>query len=61
MTAVTVTVRRPISHRAALRLGRALTAWGTRQPAIGPDHAARVAVLESTRDSAARLLPQLPR
>ncbi|WP_348787592.1 hypothetical protein [Leifsonia sp. NPDC080035] len=61
MTAVFVPVRTSFSHRTAVRVGRALTAWGTRQPAIGPDHAARVTSIESSRDRAARLLPQLPR
>lgn len=61
MTAVTVSAYRPFSHRAALRLGRALTAWGARPPSHPSDHAALVAAAERQRDSAARILPQLPR
>lgn len=61
MTAISVPVRRPFSQRAALRLGRALTAWGMRQPARQSRHAELVAIVEQHRDRAARLLPQLPR
>jgi hypothetical protein len=61
MTAVTFAAHRPLSHRAALRLGRALTAWGARQPSNASDHAALVAALERHRERAARILPQLPR
>lgn len=61
MTAISVPVRRPFSQRAALRLGRALTAWGMRQPARHSGHAELVAIVEQHRDRAARLLPQLPR
>lgn len=62
MTAVLVPpYRRPLAHRLALRLGLALTAWGARPPARGPHHADRVALVERTRDAAARTLPQLPR
>ncbi len=61
MTAISVPVHRPFSQRAALRLGRALTAWGMRQPARHSRHAELVAVVEQHRDHAARLLPQLPR
>jgi hypothetical protein len=61
MTAISVPVHRPFSQRAALRLGRALTAWGMRQPARHSRHAELVAVAEQHRDHAARLLPQLPR
>lgn len=61
MTAITVSVHRHFSHRAALRLGRALTAWGMRQPVRHRRHADLVAAVEQHRDSAARVLPQLPR
>ncbi|MEY9953750.1 hypothetical protein [Leifsonia sp. EB34] len=61
MTAIAVSVHRPFSHRAALRLGRALTAWGMRQPARQNRHAELVATVERSRDRAARTLPQLPR
>ncbi|MBW8872970.1 MAG: hypothetical protein JF618_12715, partial [Leifsonia sp.] len=45
----------------ALRLGRALTAWGARPLAREPHHVERVARMEFSRDAAARTLPQLPR
>lgn len=61
MTAVLVSSYRPISHRLALRVGRALTAWGARPLTREPRHAERVALVEAARDSAARTLPQLPR
>jgi hypothetical protein len=61
MTAIALPVHRQFSHRAALRLGRALTAWGMRQPAHHNRHAELVATVEQTRDRAARTLPQLPR
>ncbi|MGH1523064.1 hypothetical protein ACRAWC_02840 [Leifsonia sp. L25] len=61
MTAITVPVQRPLSQRTALRIGRALTAWGMRQPARRNRHAELVATVEQTRDRAARTLPQLPR
>lgn len=61
MTAITVPVHRDFSQRAALRLGRALTAWGMRQPARHICHAELVAAAERHRDRAARVLPQLPR
>lgn len=61
MTAVLVSTYRPLTHRVALRVGRALTAWGARPLAREPHHADRVARLERTRDAAARTLPQLPR
>lgn len=60
MTALAASVHRPVSHRLALRAGRALTAWGARP--VRPDgYTQRVAAVEQTRDRAARLLPQLPR
>jgi len=61
MTAVLVSAYRPLSHRLALRAGRALTAWGARPLAREPHHAARVARIEGSREAAARTLPQLPR
>ena len=61
MTAVLVPVHRPLTHRVAVRLGRALTAWGDRPPARDLRHAERVARIEGARDTAARMLPQLPR
>ena len=61
MTAITVPVHRPLSQRAALRLGRALTARGMRQPDRANRHAELVSAVEHHRDSAARVLPQLPR
>ncbi|WP_426623870.1 hypothetical protein ACPPVW_14905 [Leifsonia sp. McL0607] len=61
MTAITMPVPRPFSHRAALRLGRALTAWGMRQPKRQNRHAELVSAAEHHRDRAARVLPQLPR
>ncbi len=61
MTAIIVPVHRPFSHRAALRLGRALTTWGMRQPIRQTRHAELVTAVEHSRDRAARVLPQLPR
>jgi hypothetical protein len=61
MTAVLVSAYRPLPHRLALRLGRALTAWGARPLAREPHDADRVARMERSRDAAARTLPQLPR
>jgi hypothetical protein len=61
MTTVVVATYQPWSHRAALRLGEALTAWGRRPATSEPVHAERVARMEAARDSAARTLPQLPR
>jgi hypothetical protein len=61
MTAIAMPVHRSFSQRAALRLGRALTAWGMRQPAARTRHAELVAAAERHRDRAARVLPQLPR
>ena len=61
MTAVLVSSYRPLTHRVALRLGRALTAWADRPTGRAPHDAERVARIESARDSAARTLPQLPR
>lgn len=61
MTTVLVPVHQTLSHRAALRLGRALTAWGARPPSMLPGYGERVAVFEASRDVAVRTLPQLPR
>ncbi|WP_431221104.1 hypothetical protein [Leifsonia xyli] len=61
MTAVVVSAYRPLTHRVAHRLGRALTAWAERPLAREPFHAERIARIETARDSAARALPQLPR
>ena len=61
MTAVLVSTYRPVSHRLALRIGQALTAWGDRPLRREPHDADRIARIESARDSAARTLPQLPR
>ncbi|MEN0085864.1 MAG: hypothetical protein AAGC66_13965 [Leifsonia sp.] len=61
MTAVLVSTYRPLTHRVALRLGRALTAWGDRPLAREAHHADRVALVERTRHDATRTLPQLPR
>ncbi|GAA2062752.1 MULTISPECIES: hypothetical protein [Leifsonia] len=61
MTAVLVTTYRPFTHRVALRVGRALTAWGARPLPHGLGHADRVERIERTRDTAALTLPQLPR
>ncbi|MGO4535472.1 hypothetical protein [Leifsonia sp. 2MCAF36] len=61
MTAVLVSTYRPLTHRLALRIGRALTAWGARPLCREPYDAERVARIETARDSAARILPQLPR
>ncbi|WP_285117025.1 hypothetical protein [Leifsonia sp. fls2-241-R2A-40a] len=61
MTAVLISVYRPLTHRVALRLGHALTAWGARPLAREPYDHDRVARIERTRDAAARTLPQLPR
>ncbi len=65
---MTVTVPYPLSrptwpHRAAVRLGRALVAWGA---APGRGHATwsyeeRLRSFERSRDPAAHVLPQLPR
>ncbi|MGO4594007.1 hypothetical protein AB4Z18_09310 [Leifsonia sp. 2TAF2] len=66
MTAVVVSAildstARPLPHRLALRLGRALIAWGARPLAREPRHLDRVDRMERARDAAARTLPQLPR
>ncbi len=61
MTAVLVSAYRPLTHRLAARVGNALTAWADRPLARAPHDADRVAIMERTRDSAARALPQLPR
>ncbi|AGW41579.1 transaldolase [Leifsonia xyli subsp. cynodontis DSM 46306] len=59
--AVSVPLRPPLSHRAALSLGRALIAWGTRHRTRPPTYHQRVDAMETTRDTAASILPQLPR
>lgn len=61
MTAVLVTPYRPFTHRVALRVGTALTAWGARPLPRGLRHADRVELIERTREAAAHTLPQLPR
>ena len=61
MTAVLVSSYRPFTHRVAVRLGRALTAWGDRPLSRAPFDAERVARIESAREAAAHTLPQLPR
>lgn len=61
MTAVTLTAYRPLTHRLALKLGRVLTEWATRPLAREPHHVERVELVERSRESAARTLPQLPR
>ncbi|MCU1347893.1 MAG: hypothetical protein JWO56_923 [Acidobacteria bacterium] len=61
MTAVLVSTYRPLTHRLALRIGQALTAWGDRPLGHAPYDAERVSRIETARDSAARTLPQLPR
>ncbi len=61
MTAYVLPARRPWTHRTALRLGGALTAWGARPVHASPQHAERVDLVEGVRDHAARTLPQLPR
>jgi hypothetical protein len=58
MTAVPVSVYRPLTRRFALRLGRALIAWGVR-PFDAVAYAERVARVEHTRDAAIRTFPQL--
>ena len=61
MTAVLVSTYRPLTHRVAARVGRALTAWADRPLARAPHDVDRVELIERTRDTAARTLPQLPR
>lgn len=61
MTAVLVSTYRPLTHRLALRIGQALTAWADRPSHREPYDAERVARIESARHSAALTLPQLPR
>ncbi|OJX81606.1 MULTISPECIES: hypothetical protein [unclassified Leifsonia] len=61
MTAYVLPARRPWTHRTALRLGRALTAWGARPVRRSPAYAERLALVEATRDSAARVVAGLPR
>ncbi|ANF30541.1 hypothetical protein A0130_01615 [Leifsonia xyli] len=61
MTAVLVSTYRPFTHRLAARAGKALTAWADRPLARAPRDAERVALIERTREHAARTLPQLPR
>ncbi|GIT79216.1 hypothetical protein LLS1_08850 [Leifsonia sp. LS1] len=61
MTAYALSARRPWTHRTAVRLGHALTAWGDRPVRRSAAHADLVDQLEATRDRAARQLPQLPR
>lgn len=61
MTAVLVSTYRPFTHRLAARVGHALTAWADRPLARTPRDAERVALIERTREHAARTLPQLPR
>lgn len=61
MTAYALPARRPWTHRTALRLGSALTAWGARSAPRVSRYAERVERVEATRDHAARALPQLPR
>lgn len=61
MTASLLPAPRPWTHRTALRLGHALTVWGARPVRRSSQYAERVALVEASRDRAARLLPQLPR
>ncbi|MFF1573846.1 hypothetical protein ACFVWR_13960 [Leifsonia sp. NPDC058292] len=59
----------PLSHRTtrldkiAVRLGNALTEWGTRHERLveAPSYAEQLRLVETSRDAAARRLPQLPR
>ncbi|MFJ3392323.1 hypothetical protein [Leifsonia aquatica] len=60
-TVYVLPAHRSWTHRTALRIGAALTAWGARPVRRSTHHAERVDRVEATRDSAARLLPQLPR
>jgi hypothetical protein len=62
MTALTIE-RHSWIDRAAVNLGRALTEWGSRNARldIAPDFAEQTRRLERSRDTAARVLPQLPR
>ncbi|MFF2051624.1 hypothetical protein ACFVU2_08485 [Leifsonia sp. NPDC058194] len=61
MTVYALPAHRPWTHRTALRLGTALTAWGTRPVRPSSGYAERVGLVEAARDGAARTLPQLPR
>ena len=61
MTAYALPARRPWTHRTAVRLGHALTAWGDRPVHASAAHGDLVDEVEATRDRAARQLPQLPR
>jgi hypothetical protein len=61
MTAYALPARRPWTHRTAIRLGGALTAWGARPLGRSPLHAESVDLVEGARDHAARTIPQLPR
>lgn len=60
-TVYVLPAHRSWAHRTALRVGTALTAWGARPVHRSSHHAERVDLVEATRDSAARILPQLPR
>jgi hypothetical protein len=62
MTALTIESPSWID-RAAVNLGRALTEWGSRHARVhtAPDFAEQNRRVESSRDAAARVLPQLPR
>jgi len=62
MTALTIANASWID-RTAVRIGRALTDWGTRRARLStaPGFAEQSRLLESSRDAAARILPQLPR
>jgi hypothetical protein len=62
MTALTIANASWID-RAAVRVGRALTEWGTRRARLStaPSFTEQSRLIDSSRDAAARVLPQLPR
>ncbi|MFF1879100.1 hypothetical protein [Leifsonia sp. NPDC058230] len=63
MTALSFDTRGGFVDRAAVGIGRALTAWGTRHAALrpAPSYSSQAARFDRSRDEASRLLPQLPR
>jgi hypothetical protein len=63
MTALSFDTRGGLADRAAVTIGRALTAWGTRHAALrsAPSYESQTERFDRSRDEAARRLPQLPR
>ncbi|WP_431277270.1 hypothetical protein [Leifsonia poae] len=63
MTALSFDARGGFIDRAAVSIGQALTAWGTRHAALrtAPSYTTQSEMFDRSRDEAARMLPQLPR